>query len=139
MNKTTDNGIRRFRLIEEFEAAEKGKGDGTTSYGLEDQEDRSLTNWNAMIMGPYNTKFDRFFSLRIVCGPNYPNQPPLVTFINKINLPCVNQNTGVVEVSKLALLKNWNPATRISDLLNAVKEEMKTNPKLTQPPEGSTF
>ena len=139
MNKVNDNGVRRFRLVEEFEAAEKGKSDGTTSYGLEDPEDRSLTNWNAMIMGPYNSKFDRFFSMKIICGPNYPISPPLVKFTNKINLPCVNQTTGAVEVSKLPILKNWTQATKISDILKALQDEMKANPKLAQPPEGATY
>ncbi len=139
MNKLNDTGVRRFRLMEEFEAAEKGKNDGTISYGLEDQEDRSLTNWNGMIMGPYNTKFDRFFSLKIICGPNYPFSPPVVNFISKINLPCVNQNTGAVDSSKLAILKNWTQNTKIEDILKALQAEMKANPKLTQPPEGANY
>ncbi len=139
MIKQPDTGIRRFRLMEEFECAEKGKGDGTLSYGLEDQEDRSLTNWNAMIMGPYNTTFDRFFSLKIICGPSYPATPPVIRFTNKINIPCVNQTTGVVEVSKVAMLKNWNQNTRIADILKALQDEMKANPKLAQPSEGATY
>ena len=70
----------------EFEKAEKGKNDMTLSYGLEDPEDRSFTNWNAMIMGPYNTKFDRFYSIKIICGPSYPFQPPQLQFISKVFL-----------------------------------------------------
>ena len=139
MNKPHDTGVRRFRLVEEFESAEKGKNDGTLSYGLEDPEDRSLTNWNGMIMGPYNTKFDRFFSLKIVCGPNYPFHPPIVHFVSKINLPCVNQTTGAVDPSKLSILKNWNQNTKIIDILKSVQDEMKANPKLSQPPEGATY
>ena len=84
MQSNTKNVLRRFRLLEEFEKAEKGKNDMTLSYGLEDPDDRSFTNWNAMIMGPYNTKFERFFSIKIVVGPSYPNQPPLVQFVSKV-------------------------------------------------------
>ena len=111
----------------------------TLSYGLEDPEDRSFTNWNAMIMGPYNTKFERFYSIKIVVGPSYPEQPPLIQFISKINLPCVNKNTGVVMRNSISLLKNWNQETTIEKILLELKKEMKKNNKLQQPAEGTNF
>ena len=44
------------------------------SYGLEDPKDISLSNWNAMIMGPQGTTSqDRFMELKIHCGPKYPD------------------------------------------------------------------
>jgi ubiquitin-conjugating enzyme E2 variant len=39
---------------------------------------------------------NRIYSLRIHCGDNYPDEPPEVTFITKINLPCVDGKTGKV-------------------------------------------
>lgn len=42
---------------------------------------------------------NRIYSLKIHCGPEYPDSPPDVTFISKVNLPCVNPNNGKVSVA----------------------------------------
>jgi len=48
---------------------------------------------------------NRIYSLKIHCGSNYPDVPPEVTFVSKINLPCVDQKTGKVWRKQLGCVR----------------------------------
>ena len=140
MNPPKSNSTRRFRLIEEFEAAEKAKSGETISYGLEDPEDKSLTNWNSIIIGPNGTNFaGGLYTIKVQTGPDYPLSPPVVKFVTKINLPIVHQSSGIVEGKNFPIIGKWQSTTRIIDILTAINNEMKANKSLPQPKEGSNF
>lgn len=67
-----------------------------------------MTNWNGTILGPpHSVHENRIYSLKIHCGESYPDVPPDVTFLSKINLPCVNASNGKVDPGKLPCLVQW--------------------------------
>lgn len=56
-----------------------------------------MSNWNGTIIGPgHSVHQNRIYSLRIHCGEGYPDAPPEIWFLTRINLPCVNQQNGKV-------------------------------------------
>jgi len=133
---------RNFRLLEELDKGEKGIGDGSVSYGLEDPNDMYLSSWIGTILGPNATVHEgRIYSLKIYCDNNYPAKPPSVRFTSKINLSCVNQSNGNVEPVKFHILSNWKGTYNIETILTELKKEMASasNRKLQQPPDGTNF
>ena len=111
---------RTFKLYDELEKAEKGAG-SAVSYGLDKGDDQTFTNWNGTIIGPQGTNFDdRIYMLTIICGPQYPAAPPTVTFVSKINLPCVN-GQGKVDLGKCKALGGWDQSKDMEKVLNALR------------------
>lgn len=101
-----------------MEKGEKGLGSESCSLGLADSDDIDMRYWNGTILGPpHSTHENRIYSLSLEAGPEYPNKPPTVRFLSKINLPCVDQNTGVVDPSKLPCLNHWKRSYTMETVL----------------------
>jgi ubiquitin-conjugating enzyme E2 variant len=63
---------------------------------------------------------NRIYSLKIKCGLNYPDAPPDVKFLSRINLPGINKNDGKVE--KLSCLDNWKRSYTIETVLAEIRK-----------------
>ena len=83
----------------------------------------------------------RLYTLRLVCGEDYPDRPPTVRFVSKLALGCVNPSTGAVDAKHLRMLGSWSREYTIESILVELRREMTSpaNRKLPQPPEGSNF
>ncbi|EDO19418.1 hypothetical protein Kpol_1002p65 [Vanderwaltozyma polyspora DSM 70294] len=101
-----------------------------------------MTYWNGTILGPpHSNHANRIYSLSIECGPNYPDEPPKIKFISRVNLPCVDVNTGEVKPTEFHTLRDWKRSYTMETILLELRKEMAlpANKKLGQPKEGTTF
>ena len=132
---------RSFRLLEELDRGEKGFGDGTVSYGMDDAEDINMRNWTGTIIGPPNTSHDgRIYTLKILCDMNYPDVAPKLWFKSRVNMASIDKD-GRVNPNKFPMLGNWKREYTLEAVLIELRRELSSasNRKLPQPPEGTLF
>ena len=96
----------------------------------------TFTLWNGSIL----LDDGRFYELQLECEQDYPQKPPKVKFISKVNMPFVDQSSGFIKSNSLNILRSWNRDCTLESYLTAIREELKNNlKKYPQPPEGSKF
>ena len=64
---------------------------------------------------------NRIYSLKITCSESYPDSPPSVQFISRVNLPFVSPADGKVDPHKLPVLAHWSRASSIETVLVEIR------------------
>ncbi len=99
--------------------------------------DNFMDRWNATIIGPQNTPLGtRTFFLVVRCGPRYPEEPPQIRFVSKINMDGVDQN-GYCRPERL--YSQWNRESTMYDYLCAIRQAMVGAARVKQPREDETY
>ncbi|KAK1444835.1 ubiquitin conjugating enzyme like protein [Babesia gibsoni] len=132
---------RSFKLLDELERGQKGSISEWVSFGLERADDITLSHWSCTILGYPGTVFEnRIYCLSVYCGDNYPDAPPVVKFLTKINLPGVDAAGNVIP-GCFSVLKNWRRSSSIEAVLIDIRRQMATptNRRLPQPEEGESY
>ena len=77
---------------------------------LTDNEAAQLICWQSV-------HENRIYSVKMHCGPEYPDLPPTIQFVSQVNLPCVNPTNGVVDPSQLPCLAQWKRENTMETIL----------------------
>lgn len=122
------------RLEKELLALQQDR-DGQASEGAHDvyaeKWDTDICHWKGRIKGPLDTPYEGgVFFLDINIPPDYPYNPPKISFVTKIWHPNVSSQTGAI---CLDILKHeWSPALSIRTALLSI-QAMLGDPVPTDP------
>mmetsp|Transcript_36669 Transcript_36669/g.96031 ORF Transcript_36669/g.96031 Transcript_36669/m.96031 type:complete len:147 (+) Transcript_36669:46-486(+) len=131
---------RNFYLLAELDR-EDHHGKWDASFGLVDAKDIELTEFNALIIGRQgSTSEHRSMEMRVVCGKEYPDTPPMVRFLSKVNLTFVGPD-GNVDLRKVKSMGGWRRGMTIRDMLEGFQSEILSsrNNRQKQPAEGERY
>lgn len=56
-----------------------------------------VVNADVTLRSTQSAHENRIYSVNIHCGDSYPDSPPTIQFVSKVNLPCVDQRNGKVQ------------------------------------------
>lgn len=139
---------RSFVLRQELDRGEKGGQDQGfrsphlmyVSIGLDQMDDGAdyqgqLANWTGTILGVDGTETaDRIYALRIQCPPGYPEQPPVIRFLNKVDMDGVDARGNVDP----RLFGAWRPELGMIGALCGVRAAM-VGLRRRQPPADAKY
>jgi ubiquitin-conjugating enzyme E2 variant len=100
-----------------------------------------MSSWIGTMIGPAGTAHEnRIYSLKLHCGQGYPNEPPTVRFISKVNAGFVDAR-GNVDIRAVPILARWTTDGNLERVLAEIRHELasQANRRLAQPAEGSTY
>ncbi|MCD9638874.1 hypothetical protein HAX54_023035 [Datura stramonium] len=135
--KATTGPFILIRILAAVEKEERANSDDLQS------KDEFVISWIPGCSLPLNDFMTvhegRIYQLKLFCGKEYPDQPPGVRFQSRINMSCVNYETGVVEPSLFPMLADWKRESTMEDILMQLKKEMMSpqNRRLSQPSDGN--
>jgi ubiquitin-conjugating enzyme E2 variant len=70
---------------------------------------------------PQTVHENRIYSLKIHCGDDYPERPPTVHFLSRVNLPFVSPVDGKIDPMRLNVLSQWGRDSSIETILVGIR------------------
>lgn len=122
-----------FKLLQELEYAEKDKFPEKSEFvtlGIDDEFDldpsHPMKRWQSTIIPEQGKHIgDRIYSLKISVGPDYPDTPPTVWFVQKVNFEVglVDQAKGEMNMNMFCEKYNfrWTTESTIYHLCLAIR------------------
>lgn len=132
---------RNIKLIMELEDAEKGRYGDVKKYGydclmvtigldyntcvMNNDKGYDISYWNASIIPRQHMIGDRIYYLKMEAPWDYPQDPPIVRYVHKVKMPCVDDR-GFVLFDKMKTVE-WTSQKCMFEVILALREEMCDN------------